>query len=333
MENKIDFVIIWVDGNDLEWRNEKSKYSLKNTADDRNIRYRDWENLKFWFRGVEKYASWVNKIHFVTWGHIPDWLNVSNPKLNIVNHKDFIPKEYLPTFSSHPIELNLHRIDGLSEQFVYFNDDTFIVNKVEKKDFFLNGKPCDSAILSPAIKDKKDAIGNVELNNMAIINTYFNKNIQMKSNLSKWFNYKYKFDQTIKNILLLPWNSFTGFYEFHIPSSFLKSTYKEIWDKEFNELDETCKHKFRDLKQDVNQWLIRDWQLASNDFVPRATSFGKLYTLNNDINMVDFFKKIKYKVVCLNDDEAISEEQFEKMKRQLNESFLKIFPEKSSFEK
>lgn len=333
MDNKIDFVIIWVDGNDPEWRKEKCKYSLKNVADDRNIRYRDWDNLRYWFRGVEKYAPWVNKIHFVTCGHLPDWLDASNPKLNIVNHKDFIPEEYLPTFNSNAIELNLHRIKGLEEQFVYFNDDMFIVNNVKQKDFFVDGKPCDSAILSPAIKDKKDAIGNIVLNDMAIVNTYFDKNIQMKSNINKWFNYRYEFSQKIKNILLLPWNSFTGFYEFHLPSSFLKSTYNEIWSKEFDELNETSSHKFRDLKLDVNQWVIRDWQLASNCFVPRTTKFGKLYTLNKDEDLNNFFDNLKYKAVCLNDDEAINEEQFEKMKKQLNESFSKILPNKSSFEK
>lgn len=333
MENKIDFVIIWVDGNDPEWREEKNKYRINNIGDGRNIRYRDWENLKYWFRGVEKYASWVNKIHFVTWGHLPDWLDTSNPKLNIVNHKDFIPEEYLPTFSANPIELNLHRIKGLEEQFVYFNDDMFIINNVEPKDFFVDGKPCDSAILSPAIKDKKDAIGNIVLNDMAIVNTYFDKNIQMKSNLKKWFNYKYEFKEKLKNVLLFPWNSFTGFYEFHLPSSFLKSTYNEIWDKEFEELNETSTHKFRDLKLDVNQWLIRDWQLASNNFVPRSTKFGKLFTLNKDTNLVSFFKKMKYKVVCLNDDAKIDEELFEKMKNQLKESFSEILPDKCSFEK
>lgn len=333
MDNKIDFVIIWVDGNDPEWREEKCKYSLKNIVDDRNIRYRDWENLRYWFRGVEKYAPWVNKIHFVTWGHLPDWLDTSNPKLNIVKHKDFIPEEYLPTFNSNAIELNLHRIKDLSEQFVYFNDDMFIINKVEPKDFFTDGKPCDSAILSPAIKDKKDAIGNIELNNMAIVNTYFNKNLQMKSKINKWFNYRYEFGQIIKNVLLIPWNSFTGFYEFHLPSSFLKSTYNEIWSKEYDELHETSSHKFRNLKLDVNQWVIRDWQLASNCFAPRTTKFGKLYTLNEEIDLNNFFDKLKYKAVCLNDDEAINEQQFEEMKKQLNKSFMRILPEKSSFEK
>jgi len=120
MNKPIDFVMIWVDGNDPEWQKEKAKYdgSVVTTANS-EVRYRDWDNLQYWFRAVEKYAPWVNKIHFVTWGHIPKWLDTTNPKLNIVKHSDFIPEEYLPTFSSHTIELNLHRIEGLAEIFQF----------------------------------------------------------------------------------------------------------------------------------------------------------------------------------------------------------------------
>ena len=121
---KIDFVIPWVDGSDPEWLAEKRIY--KPDMPDDAVRYRDWDILRYWFRGVEKYAPWVNKIHFITWGHLPEWMNPECKKLNIVNHRDYIPEKYLPTFSSHTIELNIHRIKGLSQQFIYFNDDTIL---------------------------------------------------------------------------------------------------------------------------------------------------------------------------------------------------------------
>ena len=68
----IDFVITWVDGNDLEWKREKAArmrhtdMDISVNADDRKERYRDWDNLRYWFRGMEKYAPWVRKVHFVT---------------------------------------------------------------------------------------------------------------------------------------------------------------------------------------------------------------------------------------------------------------------------
>ena len=76
---KIDFVIPWVDGNDPKWKTEKDKYS-PSKADDSNSanRYRDWGLLPYWFRAAEKFTPWVNKIYFVTWGHIPAFLNAEH---------------------------------------------------------------------------------------------------------------------------------------------------------------------------------------------------------------------------------------------------------------
>ena len=78
-EEEIDIVILCGFGIDPKWLVEKYKYSVKNDADGSIYRYRDWDLLQYWFRGAEKFAPWVRKIHFVTWGHIPQWLNVENP--------------------------------------------------------------------------------------------------------------------------------------------------------------------------------------------------------------------------------------------------------------
>ena len=148
MMNDIDFVIIWVDGDDPVWKEERAKYDHPASClpNSNNFQFRDWGVLPYWFRSVERYAPWVRRIHFVTCGHYPEWLNLDHPKLHFVRHEDFIPSEYLPTFSANPIELNIHRIPGLSEQFVYFNDDMFVAAPVKPTDFFINGLPRDCAI-------------------------------------------------------------------------------------------------------------------------------------------------------------------------------------------
>lgn len=136
----IDFVITWVDGDDPIWQKKFEYFSKFSEGDKRSVRYRNWDLLRYWFRGVEKYASWVRYVFFVTEGHIPDWINTECTKLKIVKHSDFIPLDDLPLFNSRAIEVNLHRIPELSEKFVYFNDDFLIINKINKT--FFSEKIC-----------------------------------------------------------------------------------------------------------------------------------------------------------------------------------------------
>lgn len=313
--NDIDFVIPWVDGSDPEWQKEKALYSqdtgeIASSQNNDRARYEDWGLLRYWFRGVENFAPWVRKIHFVTWGHVPSWLNLNHPKLNIVKHEDYIPKEYLPTFSSHPIELNFHRIPDLAEQFVYFNDDMFLLKPVRKEDFFKKGLPCAFACLMPLRTEKGDWFY-YPFNNVAVINEHFSKYKSVLQKPSKWFNPKYGANNFI-SLLMLPFPAFYGFYEQHLPNSFLKSTYEIVWKEEFEILDRASKHKFRH-HSDVNQWLIENWQFASGNFIPRSPKFGKVFRLTNSDketvkNACMYISKQAGKVTCINDCFTASEE-------------------------
>ena len=329
MDNKIDFVIIWVDGNDPKWQACKDKYSNNRKGDRRNIRFREWDNLQYWFRGVEKFAPWVNKIHFVTWGHIPKWLNTKNPKLNIVKHSDFIPKEYLPTFSSHVIELNLHRIKGLSEQFVYFNDDTFITNYIKPTVFFKNGKPCDMAVLNPALGEDELFIS-VLNNDALLINRNFKIKSILKNNFFKYFNIKYG-KYNIRTLLCCFWSKILGFYEPHHANAFLKTTFKKVWQKEYEILNKTCLDKFRSASN-VNQYVFKWWQFCEGNFIPHR-NLKKLYNIFLNIDSsCEAISNQKYPLICLNDSDS-DEETFIYAKEKIKKSFDKILPEKSSFEK
>ena len=334
-KNNIDFVIAWVDGNDPVWQKEKRKWEneeIGSKLDRWNLdisRYRDWDTLKFWFRAVEEFAPWVRKIHFVTYGHFPDWLNTKNEKLHLVRHDQFIPECYLPTFSSHCIELNLHRIKDLSEYFVYFNDDMFLINTVSEKDFFYKGLPCDSAILNP-VRMKQNGI-RAEINDLYLINDHFDKKEVIKNNMNKWFNMKYG-SGIIRTLLMMPFKEFDGFYIHHLPTSILKSTAEEVWNECFDELNETCLHKFRKVS-DVNQWIFQYWQYCEGRFSPRTTRIGKMYEGLHEFDiMCDAIATQKYKMICCNDSIAIGEDIYNEKMRLLHASFLKILNKKSSFE-
>lgn len=331
MEKKVDFVITWVDGSDQEWLIEKEKYRKGKTGIDCRInRYRDWETLKYWFRGVEKYAPWVNKVYFVTWGHIPNWLNVDNEKLVIVKHEDFIPKNYLPTFSSNPIEFNVFRIKQLSENFVLFNDDMFIIKPTKQNDFFKDDMPCDSAIFSPIISNGTDGFAKKIAANLSIINKYFDKMECIKKHWTNWFNCKYGKD-LLKTICLMPWDKFVGFYDLHLPYSYKKSSFEKLWEIENDSIDRTCMNKFRNNNLDVSHWLVRYWQLCEGNFKPRSTKFGSYFEYSEDnTKLYSAIEKQKSKIVCLND--ANVDANFEKAKKETIEAFDKILPNKCSFE-
>lgn len=341
----IDFVLTWVDGSDPVWLAEKKRFQKDSgrIVDAGVNRYRDWDNLRYWFRAVEKFAPWVHRIYFVTFGHLPSWLDTDNEKLVIVNHKDYIPKAYLPTFSSRPIDMNFHRIEDLSEHFVYFNDDMFLTAPVEEKDFFIQGLPCDTAILNTPCPgayarrvstEKKETITYMAgVFDMIPVNRHFNKKQTIRQHWTKWLTPKYG-TKWLRTLLLMPWDGFPGLMSYHLPYSYLKSTYREVWEKNFDMLDQACRHKFREVT-DVNHWVFSYWQLAQGTFAPRNPNIGRFYCLadkkeDNEL-IFDAVKGQKYKMLCIND--SVTGDGFEDIKEQLKAAFETILPEKSAYEK
>ena len=333
MNEKIDIVITWVDGSDKEWLLEKNKYS-KVKVDETNAvqRYRDFDQLKYWFRGIEKYAPWFNKIYFVTCGQKPEWLNENNPKLVLVNHTDYIPHEFLPTFSSHPIELNFHRIENLSEKFIYFNDDMFLTDFVSPEDFFVNNKAVDNFVETTLVKVSDDYMfANILLNTMGIINDKFNKRDVIKKNKNKLFSLNNSLKGNFKNLIYNKSMYFSLFEYDHLPSPLFKSTLNKVWSEYNDRLYSTCLNKFRS-DYDVNQYVFKWWNLCEGNFVPKNYKFGKCFTLYDDNSeLINSIKTNKYKFICINDNNDFND--FESVKTNVNNAFEVILSEKSSFEK
>jgi hypothetical protein len=332
----IDFVISWVDGSDPEWLAEKKKYTPPEmTADDRVSRYRDWDNLQYLFRGIEKFAPWVNNIYFVTWGHLPKWMNKDAPKLKIVRNKDFIPAEYEPTFSSQTKELNLHRINGLSEHFVSFDDDMFLLGDTRREDFFRNGKPCDCAVLTAHSHTEDKYFMFMEYRAAGLLNKYFNIREVIRNNRRGWLNLKYGCKTLFRSWVLSGFPRFTGIWQNHLAYSLCKSTYEELWEKEGNKFHQTCLNRFRNMTN-FNIWVFRNWQLATGNFYPRSTKFGKKFE-TDDLEsykiILDYIDNRRGKIICINDsDPNISEENFIKARDSIKNSLNRILPDKSSFE-
>lgn len=316
---KVDFVITWLDSSDKEWRKEREKYS--NTPIDES-RYRDWGTLKYWFRAIEENCGWVNKIFFITYGHIPEWLNTNNEKIVIIKHRDYVDGGALPTFNSCVLELNLHKIKGLSEHFVYFNDDMFVNAKMCYGDFFENGIP----------KDHK----NIEKcfyygNNSTKINYNCNKIISKYRTIEKSKKY-YGVRELVKCILTPTHKPLDGYVSSHMPTSFLKTSFRELWAKESEYLSCVCKDRFR-TSNDVSQWLFQYWQIANNNYIERNENDFEYITISSR-NIKRIEKEVqggRHKLICLNDGEDT--DNYEENKKRIVDIFNKRYWKKSKFEK
>ena len=332
----IDFVITWVDMNDPEWKKSfaKAKGTIDNSQNQYSeARFRDYGFLKYWFRGVEKFAPWVRKIHFVTCGQKPEWLDTSNPKLHLVNHSDYIPEKYLPTFNSTVLEFYLDRIPGLAEHFVYFNDDVFLIKSSSPEDFFQNGKPVDMLALQPDVANADDQImPYVYLNNAMVLAKYFDKRENMKKQPGAYFHPGYPLMYFGYNLLEMAFPRFTGFYTVHGPSPLKKESYRFFWKNEEELLHRVCCHPFRH-KEDISQYVLREYQKLSGNFVPKNIhKFCRYFNLQpENPELVKTITKQKSKCICINDSNF--EIPYEKVKQELNHAFSILFPEKSQFEK
>lgn len=327
----IDFVITWVDMEDPKWKAEFAKYSGKKDNEKNGVseaRFRDYGFLKYWFRGVEKFAPWVRKIHFVTSGQKPEWLDENNPKINLVNHKDYIPEQFLPTYNSVVIERYIHKIPGLAEHFVYFNDDFYMTNHVSTERFFKNGLPCDIAVFqyNPSWSQWYKRIKN----NLKIINRHFNKKEVMARYHDKWFHESYGSKARL-NYLLKPYNKFITLRTPHNAQPYLKSTFEEVWAVAEKELTETSSNRFRTVT-DYTPELFRTWQICKGNFEPYNTySDTKMFPLMiRPKQAVRAIYNQSYTLICLNDNVHIR--NYAQVMENIKNAFDSILPEKSSFE-
>lgn len=329
----IDIFLTWVDGSDEQWVAEKNKFQTELQKKENGLeRYRSWDNLQYVFRGIEKNMPWVDKIFFVTCGQTPKFLNVNHPKLRLINHRDYIPAEYLPTFNSRTIEMNLFRIEELSENFISYNDDLFMLNYIDERYFFKDNMVCDEAI--ERIIGKTDSLNYAHclINNAWIINRHFNKRKVRKENFAKWYCPDYGVKSLYRNWLMNYFHDFTALRNPHEPFAMKKSTLKKIWEAEPEMLDTASKNKFRNIT-DVNVYLIRAWQIFEGEFSPRRHK-GKAYTVNdtNFHSIACEIKRKKYSLISIDERYGESLHNFEEARNEINAALQEIFPQKSSFE-
>ncbi|SMX24254.1 stealth family protein [Boseongicola aestuarii] len=147
-----DAVITWVDGADPEHAAKRARYSGEAKAPKTNpgasesTRFASLGEIEFCIKLIRKNAPWINTIFLITDAQCPVWLDSAERKrlnVKLVDHRVLFRdyEDVLPTFNSITIETLLHRIPGLSERFLYFNDDFFLIRPTSILDFFENDIP------------------------------------------------------------------------------------------------------------------------------------------------------------------------------------------------
>lgn len=318
----IDLVYLWVDGSDPVWRAKRAAYEQGSSevtpeAVD-EARFVNNDELKYSLRSVERYAPWIRHIYIVTDGQVPAWLDLTNPHILIIDHKEIMPAEALPSFSSPAIEWCIDNIPGLSEHFLLANDDTFIARSATPGDFFTpNGFPI--VRLRKRRKNKKNA-----------------ETIYMKTLFRAQTLIAEDFERTYRYI------------PHHNIDAYRLSDFKKCKEKYSCLVNETIGRHFRH-DDDLQRAIVLYYALAVghgemklmgryNREMPivdkiKGTLQGRYNYDARSISIRDtdpqhIINKYNPMLFCLNDDERASEED-----RLRARAFLeRMFPEKSEFE-
>lgn len=308
---EIDLVYVWADGNDPAFRARRNA-AMGKTEDVAEVncegRVASCDELMFSLRSVEKYAPWIRKIFIVSDNQVPSWLDTSNPRIEVVNQNDIIPAESKPTFNSVVIEHCLHKIPGLSECFLYSNDDMFFNRPVSPSDFFTpDGRPI------------------MRLNRRLLrkLTLWLEQNVQGKE-LSTYNKTILRAGELVKEK--------TGRFIAHKPhhniDAFRKSQYEETFEAFRSEIEPTLINQFRS-DSDIQRVIYSYYPIATGKakllFVSQHTSF-RLHTHRH--NHYARLRDYNPMLFCLNDSQYAVDAD-----RKLVREFLeKRFPEKSVFE-
>lgn len=310
---QVDAVISFVNDKDPTWRDKKQQYMksdfdpmVNNKDSAHSSRFQNRDELKYCLRSIQLYAPWIRNIYLVVASpsQVPKYIDQT--QVRVVLHEDIIPLEHLPTFNSHAIEVNIHRIKNLSPIFLYLNDDLFFGRTSSRADFILsNGKVVFMA------SDKISPKGISE--------------VSESGHTSAWKNVNSYLDRTY------------GVQErkkmHHSVAVLRRDLMSSLWKTMKPELEATSKRKFRSIT-DYNMTC------ALHQYVSLAEDKGEIIqhdilylgmTNNPSDNISKFFLIRDHEplIFCLND---ITNELSPEIDHQVGDFLENYFPDRSKYE-
>lgn len=320
----IDIVYLWIDGKDKNWKTKKNEYinnngELIDKEANYECRFIDNEELKYSLRSLEKYADWINKIFIVTDNQIPQWLDLTNPRIKIIDHTEILPDNLLPCFNSVTLEYHICNIKELSEFFIYANDDMFFAKETSPEFFF-------SEDLYPIFRFGGKLKKKQEKRNLY---TKMVKNAQYLVKKSTGKIYKnlphHNIDAYRKSDLLEFNKIFKNELEKTLSSGFRTKDNIERVAYAYYACAIDHGHFKRNSKIEQNQNIFK--QL--HQYIFKKYHKDSIYLFPHKQNFEQQLKTFNPNLFCINDNEETSNQDREFIKT----FFEKYFPEKSSFEK
>lgn len=306
----IDIVIPYYNDSDEVWKKVLREAMIKEGSSDRQVtgdeRYRDWNNLKYWFRGIENNCKWVNKVYLVVASEtqVPDWLDTTNPRLQVVYHRDFIPKELLPTFNPITMGIYFCNIEGLSDNYVVCDDDYFFLNPTTPGMFFVDDYP---VYQNTARELKKLDTSDVDGTFYAVLNNGMDLQLKICGDKAHW----YVLD--------------------HLPVSHKRDFEKKIVEEYYNDfIKANNTSRFRNRNNIPNHVFVCLYKDLEPYYKFDCYKDSCYVSVRKDTNFDDFKDK---QMVCFNDTQLLEYEDFEDTKKRMLDFFENKFPNKSSFEK
>lgn len=266
MNDPIDIVLLWVDGDDPAHKQKMKPYleALGHVSEDISgpTRFRNVGEIFYCVASILRFAPYIRKIFIVTDNQNPNldnFLNENFPErkteIEIIDHAVIFRgyEEYLPIFNCNSIEVCMSRIPGLSENFIYFNDDLFIAKPTCPEDFFRDGKIVCSGNWRNLIVDSAVS----RLKNMI----YGDKVLGFK-------------DFMMASARILGRKSHY-FYLTHVPHPQKKSVLEKFFAEHPDEFTKNLAHRFRNKRQFNPQALCYTLALESGQCV--LTKRDELY--------------------------------------------------------
>lgn len=269
---QIDFVIPMVFPDDPLWQSDFMRMGRSySDSDFYAARWRSWGTERLSIKTVRKFMPWLGIIYVLLAreSQIRDWMREED--VRIVLHEEFIPKEFLPTFNANTIEMFLHRIPGLSEQFIYSNDDMFALSPMNENQFFDNGKPCQKYILDKYPKEP-NVFQRFCMNGLNMIAADFGKCF-----CDQWL------------------------VGGHSMSPFLKSTCEKVWELHGKQILSTITPER--TEDNYNQYIYAYYQHFSGNYsknIPPRMILSVAYPLSE----IERIMNKGFGIVCVNDHEA-----------------------------